>query len=236
MPRSGTTLTEQIIASHPQVFGAGELRDLMEVINQATETSGISYPDNLATATRDTMTAWGRDYVGRLRRHDSEALRITDKMPANYMALGLIHLMLPQAKVIHVKRNPVDTCVSCFTRLFNRHQDATYDLMELGQHYAGYARLMNHWRAVLPAGSFMEVQYEDIVADMEGQARRLIAFCDLPWDDACLDFHKTERNIRTASVTQVRQPIYTSSVERWRHYEKYLGPLLAGLGEFASTP
>jgi hypothetical protein len=150
-------------------------------------------------------------------------------MPANYMALGLIPLMLPNAKIIHVKRNPVDTCVSCFTRLFNRHQDATYDLSELGRHYMNYVRLMEHWRSILPDGTFIEVQYEDIVADMEGQARRLIDYVGLPWDKACLDFHKNERSIRTASVTQVRQPIYASSVERWRHYEAYLQPLLKKL-------
>lgn len=231
MPRSGTTLTEQIIASHPDVFGAGELRDLMEV----AQSGSLPYPDNLAALDRATLAAWGDEYVRRLRARAPGAKRITDKMPANYFALGLIPLMLPNAKIIHVKRNPVDTCVSCFTRLFNRHQDATYDLHELGRHYASYARLMAHWRAVLPAPTFMEVQYEDIVADMEGQARRLIDWVGLPWNDACLAFHKTRRNIRTASVTQVRQPIYASSVERWRNYEKYLGPLLDGLGEFAAT-
>jgi hypothetical protein len=120
----------------------------------------------------------------------------------------------------------VDTCVSCFTRLFNRHQDATYDLAELGQHYVNYTKLMEHWKSVLPADAFIEVEYENIVADMEGQARRLIDFCGLQWNESCLDFHKNTRNIRTASVTQVRQPIYNSSVERWRHYEKFLGPLL----------
>lgn len=231
MPRSGTTLTEQIIASHPDVFGAGELRDLMEVVQQGQS----PFPDNLAGLTRETAAAWGADYVARLRKRAPQAKRITDKMPANYLALGLIPLLLPNAKIVHVKRNPVDTCVSCFTRLFNRHQDATYDLYELGRHYANYARLMNHWRAVLPPQSFLDVQYEDIVADMEGQARRLIDWAGLPWNDACLEFHKTKRNIRTASVTQVRQPIYTSSVERWRNYEKYLGPLLEGLQEFAPS-
>jgi hypothetical protein len=235
MPRSGTTLTEQIIASHPAVHGAGELRDLMEVVQGNTQAGHFQpFPENLATLTPDTLHAWGRDYALRLSRRAPDALRITDKMPANYLALGLIPLMLPNAKIIHVKRNPVDTCVSCFTRLFNRHQDATYELNELGRHYATYSRLMQHWRAVLPASSFMEVQYEDIVADMQGQARRLIDWVGLPWNNACLEFHKTERNIRTASVTQVRQPIYSSSVERWRHYEKYLGPLLDGLGEAAA--
>jgi len=234
MPRSGTTLTEQIIASHPAVHGAGELRDLMEVVQGQAQTGQAQpFPDNLATLTPDRLNAWGHDYVQRVKRRAPNAQHITDKMPANYLALGLIPLMLPEAKIIHVKRNPVDTCVSCFTRLFNRHQDATYELFELGRHYATYARLMQHWQQTLPPGSFLEVQYEDIVADMPGQARRLIDWVGLPWDDACLAFHKTERNIRTASVTQVRQPIYNSSVARWRHYEKYLGPLLEGLGEFA---
>lgn len=230
MPRSGTTLTEQIIASHPQVHGAGELRDLLEVVQQPIHAANaLPYPENLAGLNQSTLTTWGADYVARLRKHSAHAQHITDKMPANYMALGLIPLMLPNAKIVHVKRNPVDTCVSCFTRLFNRHQDATYDLAELGKHYMNYERLMQHWKSLLPAGSFYEVQYEDIVADMEGQARRLIDYVGLQWDAACLDFHKNERSIRTASVTQVRQPIYKTSVERWRHYEAYLGPLLAEL-------
>lgn len=136
MPRSGTTLTEQIIASHPEVHGAGELRDLMEVVQRPTSPGHfLSFPENLAELTRETAVAWGRDYVERLSRNAPHARRITDKMPANYLALGLIPLILPNARIIHVKRNPRDTCVSCFTRLFNRHQDATYDLHELGRHY-----------------------------------------------------------------------------------------------------
>ena len=240
MPRSGTTLTEQIIASHPEVHGAGELRDLMEVVQQSTIKNKVGktaeqnyqpFPENLNSLSKDCISRWGQDYIARLHQHAPKAKRITDKMPANYMALGLIPLMLPNAKIIHVKRNPVDTCVSCFTRLFNRHQDATYNLAELGRHYSNYARLMQHWQQVLPQGSFIEVQYEDIVADLEAQARRLINFVGLEWDDACLDFHHTKRSIRTASVTQVRQPIYSSSVERWRNYEQYLGPLLAEINQ-----
>ena len=232
MPRSGTTLTEQILASHPAVHGAGELRDLMAVMQQPHPGSGkVAFPDHLAELDRDTLNGWGEEYIRRLRRHDPAARHITDKMPANYLAMGLMPLMLPNARIIHVRRNPIDTCVSCFTRLFNRHQEATYDLFELGRHYAHYARLMAHWRSVMPAGSFLEIQYEDIVADQETAARQLIDWVGLDWDEACLSFHQTRRNIRTASVTQVRQPIYTSSVERWRHYEKYLGPLLSGLGE-----
>ncbi|HEY0665701.1 MAG TPA: sulfotransferase, partial [Gallionella sp.] len=233
MPRSGTTLTEQIIASHPAVYGAGELHDLLRIAERSSEIkNGQSvFPDNLRGLDQQMLTAWGAEYVAGLRQRAPNAAHITDKMPANFFAVGLIHLMLPNAKIIHVNRNPVDTCVSCYTRLFHRKQEHTYDLAELGQYYVQYARLMDHWRNVLPAGAFLDVQYADIVADQEAQARRLIEYCGLEWDDACLDFHKTKRSIRTASVTQVRQRIYTSSVERWRHYEKFLGPLLDALGD-----
>lgn len=170
-----------------------------------------------------------------LKRHAPNARHITDKMPANFMAVGLIHLMLPNAKIIHVKRNPVDTCLSCFTRLFkNKYQGYTYDLVELGRYYVDYVRMMDHWRSVLPADAFMVVQYEDIVADQATQAKRLIDYCGLKWHDACLSFHKTRRSVRTASLTQVRQPIYTSSIERWRPYEPFLGPLLDALGDIVS--
>jgi len=233
MPRSGTTLTEQIIASHPEVYGAGELHDLLKVAHRKTDPSATTFPDNLRSLDQATLTAWGAEYVAGLKQRAPDARRITDKMPANFFAVGLIHLMLPNAKIIHVNRNPVDTCLSCFTRLFHRKQEHTYDLAELGHYYVLYARLMEHWRKVLPADAFLEVQYEEIVADQEAQARRLIAYCGLEWNAACLDFHNTKRPIRTASVTQVRQPIYTTSVERWRHYEKFLGPLLDALGDLA---
>lgn len=229
MPRSGTTLTEQILASHPEVFGAGELPDLIEIVQQPLA-AAAPFPEGLTDLSPQTAAAWGAEYATRLRRRAPGARRITDKMPANYLALGLIPVILPRARIIHVKRNPVDTCLSCFTRLFNQRQDATYDLAELGRHYADYARLMNHWRSVLPSDAFLEVQYEDIVADVEGQARRLIDWVGLEWNDACLAFHQTRRPVRTASMAQVRQPIYGSSVERWRHYEKFLGPLLKELG------
>lgn len=228
MPRSGTTLTEQIIASHSDVHGAGELPDLLAIAQR--QLNGAGFPENIRSINPATLTAWGADYVTGLRQRAPEAKHITDKMPANFFAVGLIHLMLPNAKIIHVNRNPVDTCLSGFTRLFNRKQEQTYDLAELGRYYTDYVRLMEHWRKVLPAGAFLDVQYEDIVADQEGQARRMLDFCGLEWDEACLDFHKHKRSIRTASVTQVRQPIYSSSVERWRPYEKHLGPLLDALG------
>lgn len=233
MPRSGTTLTEQIIASHPEVYGAGELTDLMITAQHNDAEAATSYPGNIASLERQQLAAWGGEYISGLKQRASEARHVTDKMPENFLFIGLIHLMLPNAKIIHVMRNPVDTCLSCFTTLFRRGQAHTYDLTELGHYYASYMRLMGHWRRVLPAGTFLDVRYEDIVADHEEQARRLIEYCGLEWDDACLEFHKSQRVVRTASLTQVRQPIYKSSVERWRNYEKYLGPLLEALGEFA---
>ncbi len=231
MPRSGTTLTEQIIASHPEVYGAGELGDLLRIAHRKTDPAATTFPDNLRFLDHATLTAWGAEYIAGLKPRAPNAKHITDKMPANFLAVPLIHLMLPNAKIIHVKRNPVDTCLSCFTRLFNRKQEHTYDLAELGRYYADYARLMEQWRKVLPADALLDVQYEDIVADQEKQARRLLEYCGLEWNPACLEFHKTKRQIRTASVTQVRQPIYNTSVERWRKYEKFLGPLLDELGD-----
>ena len=231
MPRSGTTLIEQIIASHPELYGAGELPDLMEILQYDADGKGLGFPYNLANLTSAIIPQLAAEYLSRLQQRAPGSRYITDKMPANFYAVGLIHLMLPHAKIIHVNRNPVDTCVSCFTRLFHRKQYSTYDLAELGQHYADYARLMQHWRKVLPRGAFLEVSYEDIVANLEAEARRLIAYCGLEWNDACLSFYNTNRAIRTASVMQVRQPIYTSSVERWRLYEAYLTPLLEALGD-----
>jgi hypothetical protein len=230
MPRSGTTLLEQIIASHPEVHGAGEITDLLKI---AWKSPDSAYPGNILALDQATLSKWGDDYVAGLRKRAPDAPHITNKMPENFVFIGLIHLMLPNARIIHVNRNPVDTCLSCFKTLFNSGLDHTYDLAELGQYYVDYARLMDHWRDVLPAGAFLDVQYEDIVADQETQARRLIDFCGLEWNDACINFHKHKRSVRTASLAQVRQPIYKSSVERWRAYEKYLGPLLDALGDLA---
>jgi len=225
MPRSGTTLTEQIISSHPDVFGAGELFEMLNISK-----GNSSFPDYIERVTSDIITKMGNEYVEKVMARAPGSKRITDKMPANFLNVGLIHAALPKAKIIHVMRNPLDTCISCFTRLFAHNQDYTYELNELGQFYKGYHDLMQHWERVLPKGSFMNIQYEDIVADTEGQARKLIEYCELPWNESCLDFHKNERNIRTASVAQVRQPIYKSSVARWKAYEQYLGPLIEGLG------
>jgi tetratricopeptide (TPR) repeat protein len=233
MPRSGTTLTETIIASHPDVHGAGELPDLLHLIGRELGTPALGYPLNVRAMTPQYIASLGQRYVEQLRKRAPASPRITDKMPANFLAVGMIHLMLPNAKIVHVRRNPVDTCLSAFTKLFNRSQPQSYDLRELGRYYRDYLAIMAHWRAVLPADAFYEIQYEDLVANQEEESRKLIAYCGLEWDNACLDPHKTERTVKTASITQVRQPVYTSSVERWRVYEKFLGPLLEALADAA---
>jgi len=231
MPRSGTTLTEQIIASHPDVHGAGELPDLFDIANNPKGMGNMQYPSSLDNITQVELKLLGEQYVEGLRSRSPQAKHITDKMPANFLCLGLIHLILPQAKIVHIRRNPVDTCLSNFTKLFgHKSQPQSYDLTEMGRYYRDYARLMEHWREVLPQDAFYEVQYEKLVTNKEEETRKLISFCGLTWDDACLDSHKTERIIRTASISQVRQPIYTSSVERWRKYEPHLTPLLKTLG------
>ena len=229
MPRSGTTLIEQILASHPGVFGAGELGafgDIMATFTDLDAALAGSDPAAADAALREV----GTRYVDAIQGLAPAAERITDKMPANFRLAGLIHLALPNARIIHARRNPIDTCLSCFGRAFTGDQPFTYDLAELGRYYRAYDALMAHWRRVLPESTFLEVNYEDVVDDLEGQARRIVAHCGLEWDEACLQFHRTERLVRTASATQVRQPIYKTSVGRWRVYGDLLRPLLAALG------
>jgi tetratricopeptide (TPR) repeat protein len=225
MPRSGTTLVEQILASHPKVFGAGEIDDFGEAAGRLID----NYPETIASMPGDRFRALGAAYLDRTRDAAPWAERITNKMPDNFRLAGLIHLALPKARIIHTRRDPIDTCLSCFSILFAGNLGFAYDLAELGRYYRGYEALMAHWRAVLPPDVMLEVQYEEVVADLEGQARRIIAHCGLEWDANCLDFHKTARPVRTSSITQVRRPIYDSSVGRWRAYEAFLGPLLAEL-------
>jgi tetratricopeptide (TPR) repeat protein len=169
-------------------------------------------------------------YLDRIRSAAPTVDRIVDKMPANFALLGLIHLALPNARIIHALRDPIDTCLSCCSILFVDEQPYAYDLGELGRYYRGYHALMDYWRTVLPPEILLEVRYEDLVHDLEGQARRILAHCDLPWDKTCLDFHQTRRSVRTASCVQVRQPIYHGSVGRWRPYANELKPLLQALG------
>ncbi len=232
MPRSGTTLVEQIIASHPAVHGAGELPTFNEVVLTVRGPDGtaIPYPDFVPALDAQALQRIGAAYVAEVRKLAAGRERVTDKMPSNYYFAGLIRLALPNAKIIHTVRDPVDTCISCFSKLFSGEQNHTYDLGELGRYYKRYEQLMAHWHRVLPGGSILDVRYEDVVADLETQARRIIAYCGLSWHHNCLSFHKTDRPVRTASATQVRQPIYNSAVGRWRVYEQHLGPLLDALG------
>ena len=235
MPRSGTTLVEQIIASHRDVSGAGELKDLSDTVSSVRGRDGkeAPYPEFVPVLTPAELAKIGEAYIRRLDKRAPGAARITDKMPSNFYFVGLIHLALPNAKIIHTNRNPIDTCVSCFSKLFAGEQSQTYNLGEIGRYYRAYHGLMAHWRQVLPPGAFLDVQYEEVVGDVEGQSRRMLEFCGLEWDASVLDFHKHERAVKTASASQVRKPIYESSVARWRNYEKFLGPLVAELGELA---
>jgi hypothetical protein len=232
MPRSGTTLVEQILASHPQVHGAGELDAFDAVVRSVHGPGGerAPYPEFVPALDATAIGMIGAHYLTRLEALAPDAPHVTDKMPSNFYFVGLVHLALPRARIIHVMRDPVDTCLSCFSKLFSAPQDHTYDLAELGRYYARYARLMAHWRKVLPPGRMLEVRYEDVVADLEGEARRITAHCGLAFDPRCLAFHRTERPVRTASATQVRQPLYRGAVGRWRPYARHLGPLLAELG------
>ncbi|MFM0158599.1 tetratricopeptide repeat-containing sulfotransferase family protein [Paraburkholderia sediminicola] len=229
MPRSGTTLIEQIVSSHPQVTGAGELSALRLVVDG----SGL-FPEKLETlagqGAAQFLDQLGQAYLSRVAPLAEGRARLVDKMPGNFLYAGLIPLILPGARVIHVRRDPVDTCLSCYTKLFGGEQQFTYNQSELGVFYRHYERLMAHWREVLPSERFIEVDYETVVDNLEGEARRLVDFLGLPWDAACLSFHDNRRVVRTASVNQVRQPIYKTSKGRWKAYAGYLAPLLEALG------
>ena len=230
MPRSGSTLAEQILASHPQVYGAGECLDFLALAGvMRIPGNRPLLPDGIAELPDGGLEWLGQGYAERLRPRAPQAGRIIDKNLGNFKHLGLLHLALPNARIIHTRRDPVDTCLSAFSHLFSGDHPYAYDLAELGRYWRAYDRLMAHWRGVLPPGVMLELQYEEVVDDLEGQARRLLAHCGLEWNDACLSFHKTERVVRTASLAQVRQPIYRSSVRKWQAYGDLLQPLLDAL-------
>jgi hypothetical protein len=227
MPRSGTTLVEQVLASHPDVYGAGERNAMRNIADRTLggDRRPVGFPRLAEVVRPEETAALARIYLNQVTRLAGGKARIVDKMPANFLYAGLIRMMLPNARIIHVKRDATDTCLSCYTKLFSGEQKFAYDLSELGRFYKSYEAMMQHWRAVLPSERFIEVAYEDMVGDLECAARRLIAFLDLQWDPACLKFHETRRQIRTASFEDVRRPLYRSSVGRSRVFEKYLGPL-----------
>ena len=239
MPRSGTTLIEQILASHPKVFGGGELNNISVALSRLSERDGAStrFPAIISSMTAEQLGQFGGNYVRAISTLAPGAARIIDKMPLNFAYVGLIHLALPNARIIHARRHPLDTCFSCFSKLFTGDQAYSYDLAELGRFYRSYEALMDHWRNVLPPGIMLEVQYEDVTGNLEVEGRRMVAHCGLEWEDRCLSFHETERPVHTASAIQVRQPIYLSSIGRWRDHARRLGPLIEALGfNLADSP
>jgi tetratricopeptide (TPR) repeat protein len=230
MMRSGTSLAEQILASHPRVHGAGELPDLDRLALALPQRLGTTegYPECVARLDAVVARALAEEYLQGLGRRGKGADRVVDKLPFNFIHLGVIATLFPRARIIHCRRDPVDTCLSCFFQNFGEPHPFTLDLGHLGHYYRQYERLMAHWGRVLPVPVF-ELNYEELTADQEGVSRRLVAFCGLEWDERCLRFHETDRPVRTASALQVRKPLYRSAVGRWKRYERHLGPLLAAL-------
>jgi len=220
VPRSGTSLAEQILASHPAVFGAGELT----IWNIASATYQSTAPRGEVIAS--ILSKLSTDYLRLLEEFSADALRVVDKMPTNFMFLGLIHAALPNARIIHMRRNPIDTCLSIYFQDLSAILSCANDLGDLAHYYAEYVRVMKHWHSILPAGAILDVPYEGLVDDQEAWSRKMLEFVGLPWDPKCLDFHQSSRSVVTASKWQVRQKISQSSVERWRNYAKHVGPLL----------
>jgi tetratricopeptide (TPR) repeat protein len=231
MPRSGTSLTEQILAGHPDVFGAGELADLKFVTEQIKESSGEpfeNYMEGLARFSQIEMNQYAQMYLDRIAKLDNEAPRVTDKMPHNFLHIGVIALLFPQAKIIHCKRHPLDNGLSIYFQNFTWMHDYAVELSRIGEFYNQYDRLMKHWEDVIDV-PIMTCQYEDMVDDKLAMSKKLIEFCELEWDEKILDFQDSGRAIATASYDQVRQPMYKTSRERWRNYEKHIGPLIDSL-------
>ena len=224
MPRSGTTLVEQILAAHPDVYAAGELAAMRRIWRELVSTRGQGQVTPFAGLTQIDVNNAADQYLKHIDSLDAKAKRVTDKMPPNFEQLALINLCFPNARVIHCSRNPLDTCLSCYFTQLGPAYSYSNDLSTLGHAYAQYHRLMAHWRSVLDI-PMLDVVYEDLVADLEGHARRIVEHAGLDWDDRCLRFWETERKVTTASVDQVRKPIYTSSVGRWKPYAEFLGPL-----------
>ena len=232
MPRSGTTLTEQIIASHPQAHGAGELLYFASIYNRLPQLlrSNQSSLNCISTMTPEAATRIAGNYLALLKRHSAAALRIVNKTPGNFMFLGFIAGLFPDSKIVHCVRDPMDVCLSIYFQSFKEGHAYSWDLLDIGHFYQLYARLMRHWRTVMP-DRFLDLNYEDLIAEPESTSRRLIEYCGLPWDDRCLRFYETTREVKTASIWQVRQPIYKTSARRWRHYARQLEPLRNFLAE-----
>ena len=234
LPRAGSTLLEQILASHSQIDGTMELPNILAFAHRLSGRRRVGeepkYPARLRDMSAEEFKTLGERYINETQLLRGDAPYFIDKMPNNFRHIGLIHLILPNAKIIDARRDPMACCFSGFKQLFAEGQEFTYGLEEIGRYYKGYCELMDHWDAVLP-GKVLRVRYEGVVGDLETQVRRVLEFLGLPFEQACLDFHKTDRSVRTASSEQVRQPLYTSGIEQWRHFEPWLGPLKQVLGE-----
>jgi tetratricopeptide (TPR) repeat protein len=235
MPRSGTTLVEQILSSHPEVHGAGELKKLYGGFLDLPQRlkSDVGMPQIAHLIDRQLADEMAREYLTYVTELNPEARFVIDKMPFNFRAIGLIAVLFPKARIIHCRRDPLDIGLSCYFARFHDELTFAFNLVEIGRYYRDYERIMGHWRQVVQ-NRMIEVQYEQLVADPEAGARRILDFCGLGWDDRCLKFYETERAVLTASNWQVRQPVYTSSIGRWRYYRDYLDPLIAALGINAS--
>ena len=233
LPRAGSTLLEQILASHSKVEGTLELPNIpalaYKLAGRKTVNETPDYPKNLSTLSAETLEKFGKDYLDETRIHRTKLPHFIDKMPNNFRHIALIHLILPNAKIIDARRNPMACCFSGFKQLFASGQQFSYGLEEIGTYYKDYVEVMNHWDKVLP-GKILRVQYEDVVSNLENEVTRILEYCNLPFEDNCISFHKTERNVRTPSSEQVRQPIYKSGLEQWKNYEPWLDPLKKSLG------
>lgn len=236
MPRSGTTLLEQILASHERVFGAGELSILDEVIHSARGASqDMPFTTWVAQLTDEEYENLGHAYLERTWELAPDKTYITDKMPGNCFYIGMIYRMFPEAKIIHARRNPMDTCFSCFTKLFKQSMPFSYHQDALGRYFVYYAEIMKHWHRVLPQGVILDLPYERMVTNQEKETKKLLDFIGLPWDPNCLEFYNHDRLVKTASVAQVRKPIYQTSVKRWEHFRAELSPLAQILSPYCST-
>jgi tetratricopeptide (TPR) repeat protein len=238
LPRAGSTLIEQILASHSQVEGTQELPDIIAIARRLAgrrnDTEPSRYPQVIADMQPADLLALGDEYLERTAVYRTGSPFFIDKMPNNFAHLGLIRLILPEAIIIDARRHPMDCGFSCFKQLFARGQNFTYSLSDIGRYYADYVRLMRHWDAIMP-GVVLRVLNEDMIADPEGQIRRLLDHCGLPFEQACLDFHRNARPVKTASSEQVREPVNAKGVGRWRPFEAHLGPLVAALGDTLET-
>ena len=233
LPRSGSTLVEQILASHSQVEGTSELPILGNIAESIGQhrTDGIRYPKAVLELRDKDLHAYGKQYIDEAQRHRiTDKPFFTDKLPNNFPLVGLLSLILPNAKVINARRHPIDSCLGGYKQLFSRGQNFTYDMLDLAHYYQQYDAMIKHWHKVLP-GKILDVHYEETVHDVESQVRRILDFCSLPFEQSCVDFHQTDRAVKTASSEQVRQPIYKGALGTWRHYEEFLGLWKEQLGE-----